>query len=190
MKAGPRWAAALVTVLSLAACAPKPGGGSSATPGPATPAPTATPVSFKVTSNRIGKRYVTLTEQRRGRTIYTLRADANEADRFAAGTGRSTFTRPHVIFFQDHGKTLTADAPLATVEEQTKTIVMSGGVKAKTNDGINLSCDTLRYDDRNQHIHGTGNVVVTTSRGERLQGDTLDADVQLDHVRVTGGGTP
>ncbi len=190
MTAGRRRAAALVTVLTLVACTSKTGGGSSATSAPPTPAPTATLIAFKVTSNRIGKRYVTLTEQRRGRTVYTLRADANEADRFAAGTGRSTFTRPHVVFFQEHGKTLTADAPLATVEEQTKTIVMSGGVKAQTNDGINLSCDTLRYDDRNQHIHGTGNVIVTTSRGERLQGDTLDADVQLDHVRVTGGGAP
>jgi LPS export ABC transporter protein LptC len=179
----------VVAVVALGGCTSKTGGGTSGAPTP-TAAPTATPIAFKVTSNRIGKRYVTLTEQKRGRTVYVLRADANEADRFAAGTGRSTFTRPHVVFYQARGKTLTADSPVATVEEQTKTVVMTGGVHARTNDGITLTCDTLRYDDRTEHIHGTGNVVVTTPRGERLQGDTLDADVQLDHVRVTGASSP
>ncbi len=189
MTPGRRDAAVVLALLALAGCTSKTGGGAT---GGATPtaAPTATPVAFKVTSNRIGKRYVTLTEQKRGRTVYVLRADSNEADRFAAGTGRSTFTRPHVVFYEARGKTLTADAPLATVEEQSKTIVMSGGVHARTSDGITLTCDTLRYDDRSEHIHGTGNVVVTTPRGERLQGDTLDADVQLDHVRVTGAASP
>ena len=63
---------------------------------------------------------------------------------------------------------------------------MSNGVHARTQDGITLTSDTLTYDDRTEHIHGTGNVVVTTPRGERLQGNTIDADTKLDHVRITG----
>lgn len=179
------WAAP--ALLLLAACGTKThGAGAPATP-PA-PAPTGTGLAFKVTSSSVGKRSVTLTEHKRGRRVYALSADSTEADRFAAGAGRSTFTRPHIVFYEQGGKTLTADAPIATVEEQTKTVVMSGGVRAKTQDGITLSCDTLRYDDRTEMIHGTGHVVVTTPRGERLRGDTIDADVKLDHVRISGGG--
>jgi len=64
---------------------------------------------------------------------------------------------------------------------------MSGGVRATTQDGIVLTCDTMLYDDRAATIHGEGHVVITTPRGERLNGDTLDADVQLNHVRVSSG---
>ena len=131
-----------------------------------------------------------LTERRRGHTVYVLHADNNVSDRFAAGQGRSVFAHPHVVFFQDHGKTLTADAPTATLEEQTKTVVMTGGVHARTEDGVTMTCDQLEYDDEHGMIHGKGNVVVTTPRGERLTGDTLDADVQLNHVRVTGAPAP
>jgi LPS export ABC transporter protein LptC len=178
--------AALAVALALAGCGGKGAHGPAAGAPSAAPPPSATPLAFKVTSNSVGKRNVTLTEQKRGRRVYVLVAESNEADRFAAGTGRSVFTRPHVVFYEEGGKTLTADAPVATVEEQTKTVVMSGGVRARTEGGITLTCDTLRYDDRSEHIHGTGNVVVTTPQGERLQGDTIDADVRLDHVRITG----
>ncbi len=132
-----------------------------------------------------------LTEKKpSGRVVYVLHADSNVSDRFAAGSGRSVFTHPHVIFYQEHGKTLTADAPTATLEEQTKTVVMTGGVHARTEDGVTMTCDQLAYDDEHGMIHGKGNVVVTTPRGERLTGDTLDADVQLDHVHVSSGEGP
>jgi LPS export ABC transporter protein LptC len=178
---------ALVALLLASGCGGKPAQPTgSPSPGAPGTTPTSTALPIKVTSNRVGKRFVTLTEQKRGRKVYVLRADANESDRFAAGTGRSVFTRPHIVFFEAGGKTLTADAPTATVEEVTKTVVMSGGVHARTQDGIQLTCDTLRYDDRNEHIHGTGNVLVTTPRGERLEGSTIDADTRLDHVRISG----
>jgi hypothetical protein len=65
-------------------------------------------------------------------------------------------------------------------------VLMTGGVHAHTQDGVTLTCDTMRYDDRTQSIHGTGHVLLTTPRGESLAGDTIDADLKLDHVRVTG----
>jgi LPS export ABC transporter protein LptC len=184
-----RWAGGLALLALATACTTRPSQPARPTPSGA-PAPTPSTLPIKVTSNRVGKRLVTLTEQKRGRKVYVLRADANESDRFAAGTGRSVFTRPHVVFFEPGGKTLTADAPIATVEEVSKTVVMSGGVRSRTQDGITLTCDTLRYDDRTEHIHGTGNVVVTTPRGERLEGNTIDADTRLDHVRITGSPSP
>jgi LPS export ABC transporter protein LptC len=143
-------------------------------------------VAFKVTSNGQGGQRVVLTERRRGRVVYVLHADANVSNRFAAGTGHSVFTNPHIVFYQPGGKTLTAVSPAASVEEVDKTVLMSGGVHAHTADGVTLTCDTLEYDDRNQMMHGRGNVVVTSPRGERLNGDTLDTDTQLNNVRVSG----
>ncbi|MBV9102539.1 MAG: LPS export ABC transporter periplasmic protein LptC [Candidatus Eremiobacteraeota bacterium] len=150
---------------------------------------TATPLTFKVRSSGEGHGAVVLTERRKTRTIYVLRADANVSNRFGAGTGRSTFTQPRIVFYQDGGRRLMAQSPTADVEEQTKTVVMNGGVHAHTQDGVTLSCDQLVYDDRHGTIHGSGNVLVTSPHGETLSGDTLDADLQLNHVRVSGVGT-
>jgi len=177
---------ALFLCVLAAGCAKQPSAPQAPSPSPA-PRPTPTPLAFKVTSSGPGKGRVVLTERRRGRIVYVLHADQNVSDRFAAGTGRSIFTRPHIVFYQEQGKTLTADSPTATVEELSKTVLMSGGVHARTQDGVTLTCDTLQYDDRAEMMHGKGNVVVTTPRGERLNGDTLDADVNLNHVRVSGG---
>jgi LPS export ABC transporter protein LptC len=179
---------ALMVVLLASACAPKvPSPQTGGSGPPAAPAARPTPVSFKVTSRGPQRGRVVLTEHRNGRIVYILHADANVSDRFAAGTGRSVFTNPHIVFFQPGGKTLTAVAPTAKIEEQSKTVLMTGGVRAHTQDGIVLLCDQLLYDDHAQMIHGKGNVIVTTPRGERLNGDTLDSDVQFNHVRVTGG---
>lgn len=176
----------LALCVLAAGCAKQPSAPQTITP-TASPPPTPTPVAFHVTSSGQGTGRVVLTERRRGRIIYVLHADQNVSNRFAAGTGHSVFTRPHIVFYQEHGKSLTADSPTATVEEQSKTVLMNGGVHAHTQDGITLTCDTLQYDDRAEMLHGKGNVVVTTPRGERLNGDTLDADINLNHVRVSGG---
>jgi LPS export ABC transporter protein LptC len=157
-------ARALALCVLAAGCAKQPSAPQAATPSPS-PRPTPTAVAFHVTSSGQGGRRVVLTERRLGRIVYVLHADENVSNRFAAGTGRSVFTRPHIVFYQDQGKSLTADSPSATVEEQTKTVLMSGGVHAHTQDGITLTCDTLQYDDRSEMLHGKGNVVVETPRG-------------------------
>jgi lipopolysaccharide assembly outer membrane protein LptD (OstA) len=163
----------------------RPNGGSS--PAPAPPAkPTATPLAIKVKSHRVGQHYVYLTEQKNDRVVYVLRADSTQAERLAAGTAHSTFVRPHITFHQPGGRTLVAESPVATVDEETKSVVMSGGVHARTHDGLTLTCDELRYEDATERIHGTGHVVLTTPQGERLSGDVIDADSKLDHVQMHG----
>jgi LPS export ABC transporter protein LptC len=183
-----RWLAVAIAAV-IAGCGGRSAPAQQGPGSPGTPAaPTPTPLAIKVKSIGDGHGRVVLTEKRpSGRIVYVLHADANVSDRFGAGSGHSVFTRPHIVFYQESGKTLTAVSPTATVEEQTKTVLMSGGVRATTQDGIVLTCDTMLYDDRAATIHGEGHVVITTPRGERLNGDTLDADVQLNHVRVSSG---
>ena len=189
---------ALLLCLALAACSnPHP----AATPGPsssplavrrasaapvaaaaATPsaAPTLPPVVVKGTKQ--GKRLVEISEYSHARVIYHLFADSVFTD---TRTRKGTFHKTHGLFFEKDGKTLTVDAPLALVDQSTKSVTMTGGVRATTTDGAVLTCDTLVYNDVSQSIHGTGNVKLTRA-GQILTGEVIDADLHLEQYRVTG----
>jgi hypothetical protein len=175
-------AAGFALLLAASGCSQPAGRGTSS---PA-PVPTSSPVPVTITSVGNRKAGVTFALQRNGRRVYSIAAAANLSKRIGEGTGRSVFKNPPVIFYDRDGTTLSADAPAATVAEADRSIVMSGGVKARTGSGIKLSCSTLTYDDRTQRLLGQGDVVMTTPRGERLEGQRVDADVRLSQVRVTG----
>ena len=65
-----------------------------------------------------------------------------------------------------------------------KSVLMTGGVQARSQDGNVLSCDRLRYDGSTERIHGDGNVVLIAPNGLRLEGDFIDGDARLQNVRV------
>jgi LPS export ABC transporter protein LptC len=163
-----------------AAGAPSPSGSGSATPGHRG-------APIKIHSKRIGSKYIYLTEQKRNRVVYVLRADSNTSIRLAEGAGHSEFERPHVIFYGSGKRSLVADSPLATVEERDKSVLMSGGVHTRTDRGMTLASDTLRYDDATERLLGEGHVVVTTPQGEELRGDHLDYDMRTTEMHVTAG---
>jgi hypothetical protein len=190
MRSGRRAALGLITLLAVSACS---GGGKPAgTAPPSSPSPRAraagskpSPVAIRIHSQRVGSKYIYLTEQKKNRVVYVLRADSNESIRLAEGAGHSTFTLPHVTFFSGP-RTIVADAPLATVEERDRSVLMSGGAHARTDKGMTLTSDTLRYDDATEHLHGEGHVLVTTPQGTELRGDTLDYDMRTTEMHVTG----
>jgi LPS export ABC transporter protein LptC len=156
---------------------------------PPSPTAAATPtfVPIKLRSRSVGSKYIYLTKQKDNRKLYVLRADSETGEYFGQDTGRSDFTNPHVTFFDPHGRTMVADAPRGTVLEKDKSVVMSGGVHARTQGGMTLSCDTLQYNDETQLMHGDGNVVLTSPEGEQLRGQQIDADIRLSTVHVSGG---
>jgi LPS export ABC transporter protein LptC len=160
------------------------GAGSSPAAQPSAPQKTAPPLDLQ--SRRVGSKYIYVTEVKKNRKVYVLRADEQRAQYFGTGTGQSEFTNPHIVFYDEAGRTLKAVAPLGVVYEHDKTVVMSHGVHARTQDGKTLTCDTLRYNDATGKLHGSGNVVVTSPAGEELRGDQLDADVRLSRLVMTG----
>jgi LPS export ABC transporter protein LptC len=181
-------AAALGALLLLfAGCGGK---GPEAAPSPSpSPSPAGTPTfePIKLRSKSVGSKYIYLTKQKNNRKVYTLRADSQTGEYFGQDTGRSDFTNPHVTFFDTQGRTMVADAPRGTVLEKDKSVVMSGGVRARTESGMTLNCDTLRYNDQTQLVHGEGNCLLTSPDGEQLRGQRIDADVHLSTVHVSGG---
>jgi lipopolysaccharide assembly outer membrane protein LptD (OstA) len=170
----------LVLALLVTACAHP-----SAPPEAPAPAPTATPLPLHVSGSGNGG-YTTLSEMKHRRTIYIIRAASFVADSTAGhiATGSGSFDQPHVTFVDRSGARTVADAPEAVLTSADKSVIMTGGVHARSQDGNVLSCDRLRYDGNSERIHGDGNVVLTTPQGLVLVGDEIDADARLQNVRV------
>lgn len=177
--------AELLLALVLAACS-RP----AAAPAPAVspPRPTASPtiVPVHVTSSGGSGQYTILSEMKHGRTMYVVRSVSFVADTTsdAAPNGSGTFVKPQITFVDRGGAKTVADAPKAVLTGADKSVVMTGGVHARSQDGNVLSCDRLRYDGTTERIHGDGHVVLTTPSGLTLVGDEVDADPRLQNVRV------
>ena len=168
-------------MLALVAC------GHSAPPAatPA-PAPTASAIPVHVTSSGNGRSTV-LTETKDRRTVYIVRANSFEADATsgASGSGSGTFVQPNITFIDRNGARTVAEAPKAVLTGSDKSVLMTGGVQARSQDGNVLHCERLRYDGKTERIHGEGDVVLRTPSGLILTGDVLDGDAQLHHVEVS-----
>ena len=183
-------AGALLALLTLTACGgPAPEAAASAAPtGTGVPAAAGTPVVVHVSSNGNG-RYTIVTEMKQRRTIYSIRALSFEGDTLSGGASAAsgTFEAPHVVFHDRSGGETIADAPKALLTGADKSVLMTGGVQARTQDGNVLHCDRLRYDGATEKFHGEGHVRLETPGGLTLVGDRIDGDARLAHVRVSQG---
>jgi LPS export ABC transporter protein LptC len=175
----------------LAACAPHAPPQASPPPAAASPAasPGATAVPIRIETHGGGGQYVTIVETIRGRKVYTIRALSGSLQRAATNDATGDLEQPHITFIDKSGSTTIADAPKATVAERTKTVVMTGGVHARTSAGSVLTCDTLTYNGATERFHGRGHVrLVSPSSGAdtvSIEGDDIDGDVKLQDVKIT-----
>ncbi len=180
----------LAALLAAAGCtARSPNPAASVAAGPAAnavPAAENSSVPVRISSVRKGSKYIYLSEQKRDRIVYKLRADSNTSIRLSEGNGVSDFEVPHVIFYGAGGRSIVADAPHARVAEREKTITMTGGVHSRTNEGMTLTSDTLRYDDSSEVLHGEGNVEITTAQGEHFSGQRMDYNLRTTEMHVQG----
>jgi LPS export ABC transporter protein LptC len=177
--------------LALIACGGPPSG--TATPAPsALPAATAvpTPEPVHIETNGNGDKYITVVQRvavagssKRTRIAYQLRAVSSQAD-IVGEQSVVTFEEPHITFVDGRGKKLVARSPQAKITQRDKSVLMSGGVRARAEDGSVLTCDTLRYDGRTEKLHGEGNVTLTGPSELTLTGRYLEGDVRLDDVRI------
>jgi LPS export ABC transporter protein LptC len=170
----------------LAACGGRPSQ-TEPTPAPSTsaaPAPVATVLPLRVHSERNASQYYYFTVKKENRTVYQIRADANDSERPSAGNARSEFVRPHITFFEKAGSKLVADAPQAVAEERTQTVRLSGGVHARASDGTTLTSDVLVYDRRTERVRADGNVVISRPSGEEIRGPHIDADLTLSELHM------
>ncbi len=167
----------VLLVIVLAAC-----GGNAPSAAPSS-SPNASPVPLHVTSSGNG-RYTTLTEMKRGRRLYTIRATSFVADTTEGDGGNGSFDAPEITFVDRSGGSTVATAPKAVLTGADKSVLMTGGVRARSQDGNVLHCDRLRYDGKSERVHGDGHVRLETPTGFVLLGDAIDGDARLRNVTV------
>jgi LPS export ABC transporter protein LptC len=171
----------VLLLILLAACG---GNGPAASPSSSPNAGTSpTPVPLHVTSSGNGE-YTTLTEMKRGRRLYTIRATSFVADTTDGDGGNGSFDAPQITFVDRSGGSTVATAPKAVLTGADKSVLMTGGVRARSQDGNVLHCDRLRYDGKSERVHGDGHVRLETPSGFVLVGDTIDGDARLRDVTV------
>jgi LPS export ABC transporter protein LptC len=100
------------------------------------------------------------------------------------GKARVVFQDARVTFYDRDGKTMTATAPQAIVDQQTNLVTLLGNVHATTSTGMSLRSDRLVYDHAAARLHGSGNVTITDPNGFRGTGSSFDSDISLSHVRM------
>ncbi len=185
-----------------AGCAPKPPpqspASASASPSPtaaATPSASATPApsltdeepvrAISRGTSREPARYIV--RNPRGQVMYDVLSSTVVYNRASDGTADATFTTPHVTFSAPDGRVVIADSPKAVAHDRDKSVVMIGGVHAKTSDSKVLTCTTLTYDERRAQILCVGNVVLTdTKTNQTATGETLQTDPGFEHVTLSG----
>lgn len=187
-----------------AACAPKaPPAHPSPSPSPTVAATTATPsATAAANASQTGASQASIRVRSRGtrgapaqyiernpagQIVYDVRSPTAVYNKAPDGTGIADFTQPHVIFHASSGRTVVADSPKAVAHDKDKSVEMSGGVRAKTDDGKILTCATLTYDVLHQQIRCEGDVVLTnTKTNQSASGQLLLTDPDFEHVTLSG----
>jgi LPS export ABC transporter protein LptC len=152
---------------------------------PNTPAPAASQAAPIKAISRGNAQYIVRNPA--GSIVYDVRSPTVVYNKAPDGTEIADFTKPHVIFHAPTGRTVVADSPKAVAHVNDKSVVMTGGVRAKTDDGKVLTCATLTYDANRAQIKCQGDVVLTnTKTNQSASGQTLIADPDFEHVMLSG----
>jgi hypothetical protein len=175
-----RCVAGVAAAMVLAGCNPKVE--SSATPTPS-PAPTSTGIRLRISGHGTKSQPVRFIQQTGNRHEYDLLAKTFESIG-AQGSARVSFNDVHVTFRAKDGSVLTANAPHALLNQVNNTIVMSGGVRARSSAGTTLQCDTLTYEHKTGQIYGSGHVAIASANGGRATAQKFQSDISLTHTRM------
>ena len=122
-----------------------------------------------------------------GAVVYDISSSTVTYDRASDGTAVAEFTKPQVVFHTQRHRTVVADSPKAVAHDRDKSVIMTGGVHAKTDDGKMLTCTTLTYDARDQRILCVGDVVLRNmATNQTASGERLLTDPDFNHVVLSG----
>jgi len=141
------------------------------------------PITIRSHGN--AKQPVRIFEKQGNRAVYELIAKSTESTLQSQNQFRGTFAQTHVTFYgATSGSTLAGDAPVTTVDRAKESVLMQGGVKAHTSEGVLLTCDQLEYNRSTGRVRGTGNVRIVSKDGYTLTGGSFTSDLRLTQVHM------
>lgn len=178
----------LLAVAVFAVCLSSCGGRTAVATSPApavSSGATATPEpNYRLFETASGGRAPFVKNFEHGKLVYDLKAQG-VAYTTNGKTGR--FDTSTIYFYKGSVVRLTVTAPTATVDGTTYDVRLSGGVRARANDGTTLTSDSMDYNGRTKLLHAVGHVVATGSSGMVVTGDHATADLDLQTIRIAGG---
>jgi len=176
-----------VALALLCACNPKPAQHPREL---ASAAPSVSPSGlppFRISSKGSSTQPVRIVEQQGNRKLYELVARSTESTVQSQTNFRGTFRQTQVTFYAADGGRLDGKAPTTAIDRASELVIMSGGVAARTSDGVLLTCDQLQYDRRTGLLNGNGNVKIVKPAPDgslTLTGASFESDLHLSHLKV------
>ncbi len=111
----------------------------------------------------------TISEKKGNKVIWEITTESSEID---AKTQETTFKNATGKFYEENGNVLTVTAPAGKYSAETKNVVLTGGVDAKTTDNMTLKADKVEWIAKDESLIATGSAVVTkpnmTASGDQI----------------------
>jgi len=165
----PRLAVILVTAILVAGAPPIPGA--------------AEPDRSGVNSPGISLQHVHMIETRDGSKLWEIRADRVEVNEREGFTVLTRVTRPIQIAFYSSQGQATCVADRATLDLTTKDVRLEGGVVARSEQGMELKTEQLRWIAASRRLQT--DLAVTVTRGTLVsRGRGMEAETDLERVRI------
>lgn len=108
----------------------------------------------------------TLSEERDGRTVWTMTASQVNVD---INTNDTSMEKIDGIFYSEDGKTLTLKADEGRMDSRTHDITLTGTIEAATSDGARLRAKVIQWSAAEKTLTASG-----------------DPEIIRDNVRATG----
>jgi LPS export ABC transporter protein LptC len=122
-------------------------------------------------------------ETRDGSRLWEIRADQVEVDEREGMTVLTRGADPiRIAFFSSHGKA-TCEANRATLDLKTKDVNLEGAVVARSEQGLELKTERLRWMAASRRLQT--DLPVTITRGTLIsRGLGMEAETDLERVRI------
>jgi len=134
-------------------------------------------------SPSISLRQVHMIETRDGSKLWEVRADQVEVNEREGFTVLTRVMRPIQIAFYSSQGQATCVADRATLDLTTKDVRLEGGVVARSEQGMELKTEQLRWNAASRRLQ-TDEAVTITRGGLVSRGRGLEAETDLERVRI------
>ena len=148
------------------------------------------PIVRSAEPNRVGAaspsislRQVHMIETRDGSKLWEVRADQVEVNEREGFTVLTRVVRPIQIAFYSSQGQATCVADRATLDLTTKDVRLEGGVVARSEQGMELKTEQLRWNAASRRLQ-TDEAVTITRGGLVSRGRGLEAETDLERVRI------
>jgi len=143
----------------------------------------AEPIRGGAASPSISLRQVHMIETRDGSKLWEVRADQVEVNEREGFTVLTRVVRPIQIAFYSSQGQATCVADRATLDLTTKDVRLEGGVVARSEQGMELKTEQLRWNAASRRLQ-TDEAVTITRGGLVSRGRGLEAETDLERVRI------